>query len=100
MSSDCQHTPSPPQPAARPLEEEEDTATMSVKKGEGVNCIPRYLMAALVMMESSRLEVPPKLLTTRATSIPAVGKMDNKHCLVTQAHKQHQYNIPGSILKY
>ena len=31
-------------------------------------------MAALVMMESSRLEVPPKLFTTRATSMPAVGK--------------------------
>ena len=74
MSSDCQHTPSPPQPAARPLEEEEDTATMPVKKGEGVNRIPRYMMAALVMMDSSRLEVPPKLFTTRATSMPAVGK--------------------------
>ena len=97
MSSDCQHTPSPPQLAAHPLEDEEDTATMPVKKDEGVNCIPRYLMAALVMMDSSRLEVPPKLFTTRATSMPAVGKMDY---LVTQAHKQHQYNIPGSVLKY
>ena len=78
MSSDCQHTPSPPQPAAHPLEEEEDTATMPVKKGEGVNCIPRYLMAALVMMDSSRLEVPPKLLYILCILYPAVIA----HCIV------------------
>ena len=32
--------------------------------------IPRYLMAALVTTDNSRLDVPPKLFTTRATSIP------------------------------
>ncbi len=31
---------------------------------------PRYLMAELAMMYSSRLEVPPKLFTTSATFIP------------------------------
>ena len=32
--------------------------------------LPRYLMAALVIIRSSKLEVPPKLFTARATSIP------------------------------
>ncbi len=31
---------------------------------------PRYLMAELAMIDSSRLEVPPKLFTTSATFIP------------------------------
>ena len=42
--------------------------------------IPRYLMAALVTIDSSRLEVPPKLFTASATSIPA-------HRYVTECHK-------------
>ena len=36
--------------------------------------LPRYLIAAFVMIDSSKLEVPPRLFTTSATFIPAIQR--------------------------